>query len=127
MLSPFTYNRRRRRSLVLATIRETGRTLWADEKAGYELFKTNCASCYIGWALGGLSIEKTGVRKQDYFKLRGSPITEVDNGCFNITKQEQDSQFFKALVLPDIELTFPCFHDGLVDSLAEAVRIMEIF
>ncbi|MDD2661001.1 MAG: hypothetical protein PHY54_15200 [Methylococcales bacterium] len=49
--------------------------------------------------------------------MRGSPITEVDNGCFNITKQEQDSQFFKAPVLPDIELTFPCFHDGLVDSL----------
>jgi len=97
--------------------------LAADEKAGYELFKTNCASCHFGPALGGLSYEKMGV-KQDYFKLRGSPMTEVDNGRFNVTKQEKDRHFFKVPVLRNIELTFPYFHDGSVDSLAEAVRIM---
>jgi len=50
--------------------------LTSDEMGGYELFKTNCASCHFGPALGGLSFEKMGV-KQDYFKLRGGPLTEA--------------------------------------------------
>jgi cytochrome c peroxidase len=97
--------------------------LTADEKAGYDLFKANCASCHFGPALGGLSYEKMGV-EQDYFKLRGSPMTEVDNGRFNVTKQEKDRHFFKVPVLRNVELTFPYFHDGSVDSLAEVVWIM---
>lgn len=97
--------------------------LTVNEKAGYELFKANCASCHFGPALGGLSFEKMGV-KQDYFKLRGGPMTKVDNGRFNVTKQEKDRHFFKVPVLRNVELTFPYFHDGSVDSLAEAVRIM---
>lgn len=98
-------------------------SLSADEKEGYELFKANCASCHFGPALGGLSYEKMGV-KQDYFKQRGSPLTDADNGRFNVTKNEQDRHFFKVPVLRNIELTHPYFHDGSVGSLAEAVRIM---
>ena len=94
-----------------------------DEKAGYDLFKVHCASCHFGPALGGLSFEKMGV-KQDYFKLRGSPLTEADNGRFNVTKDEKDRHFFKVPVLRNIELTHPYFHDGSVDTLTEAVRIM---
>lgn len=94
-----------------------------DEKDGYDLFKTHCASCHFGPVLGGLSYEKMGV-KQDYFKLRGDGLTEVDNGRFNVTGQEKDRHFFKVPVLRNIELTYPYFHDGSVDDLAEAVRIM---
>ncbi|MDD2738652.1 MAG: cytochrome c peroxidase [Methylomonas lenta] len=94
-----------------------------DEIQGYQLFKTNCASCHFGPALGGLSYEKMGV-KQDYFKQRGGELTEADNGRFNVTKQEQDRHFFKVPVLRNIELTFPYFHDGSVDNLAEAVQVM---
>ncbi|MDP3010129.1 MAG: cytochrome c peroxidase [Methylococcales bacterium] len=97
--------------------------LTVDEKQGYELFKTNCASCHSGPALGGLSFEKMGV-KQDYFTLRGDSLTEADNGRFNVTKQEKDRHFFKVPVLRNIELTFPYFHDGSVDNLTDAVRIM---
>lgn len=98
-------------------------SLSADEKEGYELFKANCASCHFGPALGGLSYEKMGVKK-DYFKLRGSPLTEADNGRFNVTKNEQDRHFFKVPVLRNIELTHPYFHDGSASDLVEAVRIM---
>ena len=97
--------------------------LTADEKDGYALFKANCASCHFGPVLGGLSYEKMGV-KQDYFKLRGSPLTEADNGRFNVTKDEKDRHFFKVPVLRNIELTHPYFHDGSASDLAEAVRIM---
>jgi cytochrome c peroxidase len=97
--------------------------LSSDEIQGYELFKTNCASCHFGPALGGLSYEKMGV-KRDYFKLRGGELTEADNGRFNVTKREQDRHFFKVPVLRNIDLTYPYFHDGSVISLADAVRIM---
>jgi cytochrome c peroxidase len=62
--------------------------------------------------------------KQDYFKLRGGQMAEVDNGRFNVTKQEKDRHFFKVPVLRNIELTYPYFHDGSINDLSEAVRIM---
>ena len=104
-------------------LRGNQNVLTDDEKKGYELFKVNCASCHLGPALGGLSYEKMGV-KQDYFKLRGGQMAEVDNGRFNVTKQEKDRHFFKVPVLRNIELTYPYFHDGSVNDLSEAVRIM---
>ena len=55
--------------------------------------------------------------------MRGSEITEVDNGVFNVTKQEADRYFFKVPVLRNVEVTYPYFHDGSVKSLSEAVRI----
>lgn len=97
--------------------------LTSDEIQGYALFKTNCVSCHAGPALGGLSYEKMGV-KRDYFKLRGGELTAADNGRFNVTKQEKDRHFFKVPVLRNIELTYPYFHDGSVSSLKESVRIM---
>ena len=97
--------------------------LTTDEKSGYELFKLNCASCHNGPAVGGLSFEKMGV-KQDYFKLRGGQLTEADNGRFNVTKEEKDRHFFKVPILRNVEITYPYFHDGSVNNLNDAVRIM---
>ena len=104
-------------------LRGDKRILTADEKSGYELFKLNCASCHNGPAVGGLSFEKMGV-KQDYFKLRGGQLTEADNGRFNVTKEEKDRHFFKVPVLRNVEITYPYFHDGSVNNLNDAVRIM---
>ena len=104
-------------------LRGNNTILTADEKAGYALFKENCTSCHFGAALGGLSFEKMGV-KNDYFKLRGGQLSEVDNGRFNVTKQEKDRYFFKVPVLRNVELTSPYFHDGSVTKLEDAVRMM---
>jgi cytochrome c peroxidase len=104
-------------------LRGNNDSLTANEMAGYDLFKDNCASCHFGPVLGGLSFEKMGV-KQDYFKLRGGQLTEADNGRFNVTKLEKDRHFFKVPVLRNIELTYPYFHDGSADNLSDAVRIM---
>ncbi len=106
-------------------LRGTGTALNNDEKAGYELFKNNCTSCHFGPALGGLSYEKMGV-KEDYFAMRGGDLTEVDNGRFNVTKNETDRHAFKVPVLRNVELTYPYFHDGSVNELSEAVRIMGV-
>lgn len=95
-----------------------------EEKAGYALFKTShCTSCHFGPVLGGMSYEKMG-RSKDYFKLRGGKLTKADYGRYNVTNNESERFFFKVPVLRNIELTFPYFHDGSVNELTEAVRIM---
>ncbi|MFM8341751.1 MAG: cytochrome c peroxidase [Methylomonas sp.] len=104
-------------------LRGNAESLTINEKQGYELFKDNCASCHFGPSLGGLSFEKMG-HKQNYFKQRGGPLTEADNGRFNVTKQEQDRHLFKVPTLRNVELTYPYFHDGSVSTLKDAVKIM---
>jgi cytochrome c peroxidase len=98
-------------------------SLSADEKQGYELFKDHCASCHFGPSLGGQSFEKMG-REQNYFQLRGDSLTEVDNGRFNVSKQEADRHLFKVPNLRNVEITYPYFHDGSVSTLKDAVKIM---
>ena len=104
-------------------LRGNDEALSLKEKQGYLLFKQDCASCHFGPALGGLSYEKMGL-ESNYFSMRGSEMTEVDEGRFNVTKRELDRHVFKVPVLRNIEVTYPYFHDGSVNSLSEAVRIM---
>ena len=95
------------------------------EKNGYYLFKINCASCHFGPTLGGMSYEMMGWRA-DYFKLRGGSLSEVDNGRYNVTKNESDRHFFKVPNLRNVELTYPYFHDGSASTLHEAVKTMAL-
>ena len=104
-------------------LRGNDQSLNANEKAGYALFKDNCASCHSGPTLGSLSYEKMGA-KRDYFHRRGGSITEADLGRYNVTHDDNDRHVFKVPTLRNIELTFPYFHDGSVSELADAVRIM---
>ncbi len=93
------------------------------EKKGYALFKRHgCASCHAGRILGGQSFEHMGLR-EDYFAERGS-VQEADHGLFNFTKKESDRGKFKVPTLRNVALTRPYFHDGTVNDLAEAVRVM---
>ena len=43
-----------------------------------------------------------------------------------MTKNEIDRHAFKVPVLRNVELTYPYFHDGSVNELFEAVRIMGV-
>jgi len=104
-------------------LRGSEEILTANETQGYELFKEHCASCHFGPALGGLSFEKMG-RAQNYFQQRSGPLTEADNGRFNVTKLEKDRHQFKVPTLRNVELTYPYFHDGSVATLEDAVKIM---
>lgn len=103
-----------------------------SEKEGYELFKKyNCASCHSGPALGGQSFEVMGVY-MDYWSdraegrngLRKMSLAKEDNGRFNVTNNEADRHKFKVPTLRNLQYTAPYFHDGNVQSLEEAVRIM---
>lgn len=97
--------------------------LTVDERKGHRLFKVNgCATCHAGKMLGGQSFELMG-RNADYFADRGN-VSDVDYGRFNVTNSEEDRHKFKVPTLRNIELTFPYFHDGSKETLADAVEAM---
>lgn len=102
--------------------------LTAEEIEGYNLFKQyNCATCHAGVNMGGLSYELMGQRA-DYFKDREinikSGLTDADNGRWAQTKVERDRYRFRTPGLRNVELTYPYYHDGSVETLEDAVYMM---
>jgi len=94
------------------------------EKEGYATFKeVGCTACHTGINVGGTMFQKLGLVK-DYFKDRGTPLTDADLGRFNVTKNPAEKHFFKVPTLRNVELTAPYLHDGSRDTLEETVQIM---
>ncbi len=101
--------------------------LTAEEKHGYEVFEASgCATCHVGELLGGKSYEVMG-RRGGYFEARGTPLTDADNGRFNVSRDAHDRHAFKVPTLRNVALTFPYFHDGSKKTLREAVDAMATF
>jgi cytochrome c peroxidase len=93
-----------------------------DEMAGLELFMAyGCSSCHKGVYLGGNSYEKFGVFA-NYWEYTGSK--KIDEGRFIYTKDNSDKYVFKVPILRNITKTAPYFHDGSVENIRDAVRIM---
>jgi cytochrome c peroxidase len=96
--------------------------LSAAERKGLRTFiDTGCVECHKGPALGGLGFRKFGVFS-DYWKATGSK--EIDKGRIGVTKDPADLYKFKVAGLRNVAKTPPYFHDGAVDALPTAVRIM---
>jgi cytochrome c peroxidase len=97
-------------------------TLPEGGKRGLGTFiETGCGMCHSGVWVGGEGYEKFGVF-ESYRAHTGSP--EVDEGRFAVTKNESDRYVFKIPGLRNVRMTAPYFHDGSVDHLRDAVRIM---
>jgi len=91
---------------------------------GYELFKQHkCDTCHTGVAMGGQSYEYMGLYG-DYFKDRGTPLTDADEGRFAQTKDPFDMHRFKVPTLRNVALTAPYFHDASAKELKDAVSAM---
>jgi len=92
--------------------------LTLQELAGYQLFKNSgCVACHNGPAAGGNSFQKMGL------------ITPYDTahpaeGRAGVTGDDADRFMFKVPTLRNVELTYPYFHDGAADTLAQAVDVM---
>lgn len=92
--------------------------LTAPELAGYELFKSSgCAACHNGPAAGGNSFQKMGV-------VAPYKATSPVEGRSAVTGKDADRFNFKVPTLRNVELTYPYFHDGEAETLAEAVDVM---
>jgi cytochrome c peroxidase len=88
-----------------------------DEIAGYNLFiKKGCISCHNGKNFGGNMYQKFGV----VIFVDDS----VDLGRYRVTKKQRDKFLFKVPSLRNISNTAPYFHDGRVNTLQEAIRVM---
>lgn len=88
------------------------------ELDGYKLFKNSgCTTCHNGPAVGGNSYQKFGVHKP--YKTANKA-----EGRKEVTGKDSDHFVFKVPTLRNIELTYPYFHDGAVDTLEEAVDTM---
>ena len=92
------------------------------QKAGLKTFiGTGCAGCHNGVNLGGAMLQKFGLTK-DYWLETGAE--KPDPGRFAITKKEEDRYVFRVPMLRNVAKTAPYFHDGSVERLDRAVRIM---
>ncbi len=83
------------------------------EQRGYDLFKSNCASCH-----------KEPLFRDDKFENNGLAIdtTLNDVGRIKITQKKEDYLRFKIPTLRNIQFTFPYMHDGRFKTLTEVVK-----
>ncbi len=96
--------------------------LSAREKEGMKAFMGyGCTACHNGVTLGGHIFRKFGLN-EDYWVHTRSP--EVDEGRFNVTGEAGDRYVFKVAALRNVAETWPYFHDGSVETLDRAVRVM---
>jgi len=92
------------------------------EKNGLRTFMDGgCTGCHFSPYLGGQIYQKFGL-VEEYWKFTKSD--PVDGGRITVTKNDADRYFFKVPPLRNVAETSPYFHDGSVDDLSEAVRIM---
>jgi cytochrome c peroxidase len=96
--------------------------LTETEQEGLRKFiELGCSSCHNGYAVGGYSFRKFGLQG-NYWEHTKSEM--VDAGRFAETGEEGDKYVFKVAALRNVAETGPYFHDGSVDELGDAVKIM---
>lgn len=96
--------------------------LGLEEKKGLQTFiNAGCITCHTGSQLGGNMMQKFGVYDNYWMHTQSNP---VDEGRFKETHNEVDKYMFKVPTLRNVAMTYPYFHDGSVEKLDEAVRII---
>lgn len=91
--------------------------LTRDELAGYKLFnESGCVACHNGANLGGNTFQKVGV-VEPY-------RSNMPEGRAAVTGKDADRFKHKVPTLRNVELTYPYFHDGAANTLAESVDVM---
>ena len=84
-----------------------------QEKVGYHLFKTNCASCHNEPLFSSEKLETNGLPLDP---------TLQDVGRMKITSLVSDSLLFKVPTLRNSQFTFPYMHDGRFKTLTEVIN-----
>ncbi len=91
--------------------------LTSAEKEGVKIFANlGCMVCHTGAFVGGTMFEKVGI-------FEPWP-NQNDHGRREITHNIADDMVFKVPSLRNVARTAPFFHDGSVNSLDTAVRMM---
>lgn len=103
-------------------VKGNAKALTQNEQTGLKTFmETGCSGCHYSPFLGGQMYQKFGLT-QPYWNLTHS--AEIDSGRYAVTKNVADLYVFKVSNLRNVQMTAPYFHDGSVDRLQDAVKIM---
>ncbi len=101
-----------------AYLKGTMGALSDSAKKGLHLFmEMGCANCHDGTLLGGMRYAKFGL-------FSDVPNTTGDEGRARVTKSPSDQNVFKVPQLRNVVMTPPYFHDGSVEDLDQAIRVM---
>lgn len=93
-----------------------------QEKQGLQTFmSTGCTACHSGAVMGGTMYQKFGLMA-NYWDMTKSQ--KIDDGRYQVTKNDVDKYMFKVPSMRNIEKTHPYFHDGSVADLSQAVKII---
>ena len=96
--------------------------LTQEEQVGLEKFiRLGCTTCHNGVNIGAYSFQKFGLFG-DYWEHTGSE--KVDEGRYAVTENEADRFVFRVASLRNVAETAPYFHDGSVETLEGAIRVM---
>jgi len=91
--------------------------LTSEEKAGFRAYvEAGCQTCHAGTYVGGNLYQKLGMAK--------TWSDTSDPGREKVTKNPMDRLVFKVPSLRNVEKTGPYFHNGKVETLAQAVSLM---
>ncbi len=88
-------------------------TFTAQEENGYQLFKTNCASCHPEPLFTDYSFRNIG--------LPVDPLLS-DYGRMRITRESSDSLKFKVPTLRNVHISSNYMHDGRFNTLAQCIN-----
>ncbi|QBZ98625.1 cytochrome-c peroxidase [Flavobacterium sangjuense] len=84
-----------------------------QEQHGYDLFKTNCASCHKEPLFSDTKFERNGLAVDE---------TLNDSGRMKITGKQEDYLRFKIPSLRNSYYTYPYMHDGRFKTLMEVIK-----
>lgn len=100
--------------------------LTAQEKQGLALFmgKAQCTACHAPPLFSNAMGTPDGVFFNTGIGTAGIAEDKVDVGRFAVTKKQEDWAAFKIPSLRNVAKSAPYFHDGSVNTLAEAVKLM---
>lgn len=82
------------------------------EERGYQLYKSNCASCHPEPLFTDYSYRNTGLTVDPYLN---------DMGRMFVTNKSEDSLKFKVPSLRNVSITYPYMHDGRFKSLKACI------
>lgn len=90
-----------------------------QQQVGFQKFQDyGCITCHQGRNIGGNLFQKIGRLEQVPAMLKD------DLGRYTLTQNEHERHVFKVPSLRNVADTAPYFHNGAVDNLHDAVKIM---
>lgn len=104
--------------------------LSGQQVRGMKLFDSiGCTECHSGPAFNGWEVGDTETSFEEFPRFAQSELVkrfrlDSDLGRYEATNQDWDKHYFKVPTLRNITITAPYFHNGSIESLSDAVRVM---